>query len=91
VPGFSFFKLVVPPLTKRGVTISDMRYLVPQLSTVGGNYAVSRFIRACGTRGIGPDIAIVDSKIEETFINHLFVPLFSNFNIYTFNNISIFD
>jgi hypothetical protein len=37
VPRFSSFKLVVSSLARRGRTISDMEYLVPQPFSAEGN------------------------------------------------------
>jgi hypothetical protein len=37
MPGLSFFKLVVTSLAKRGGTISNMKYLVPQPFIAIGN------------------------------------------------------
>jgi hypothetical protein len=37
VPGFSSFKLVIPPSAMRGGTISGMEYMVPLPLAAGGN------------------------------------------------------
>jgi hypothetical protein len=46
MPGFRSFRLVIPPLARRGGTISGMKYLVPQSFAAGGNWVVSRFFGA---------------------------------------------
>jgi hypothetical protein len=42
--GLVICRLVVPPLARRGGTISSMEYLVSQLFATGVNWVVSRFV-----------------------------------------------